>query len=159
MSLNERPRLTKKSQLDRAVALIVGEKIQDVSLITEVFLEAVAGQLAALNDVQLDGLGRLHVALRQGPVAPLNGAKADTRWKTKYHVTFKKSVGLRRRFREMHGAIEEMDMDKLGVDESQADNEKVASKGCPECGAKVERHGNVLACPTHGTEPFEKKTK
>lgn len=50
----------------------------------------------------------------------------------------------------------ERQMEKYGVDESQKDNEKVASEGCPLCGAKPERHGNVLACPTHGTEPFEK---
>lgn len=48
-------------------------------------------------------------------------------------------------------------MDKYGVDESQtqADNEKQASSGCPECGAELEKHGSVLKCPTHGTEPFE----
>jgi len=48
-------------------------------------------------------------------------------------------------------------MSKYGVDEEGSDQEKVAAHGCPECGRKPERHGNVLACPVHGTEPFEKK--
>jgi len=50
-------------------------------------------------------------------------------------------------------------MDKLGVDESvnQSSMEKAAAEGCPECGAAVTRHGNILVCPKHGTAPFEKK--
>jgi len=47
-------------------------------------------------------------------------------------------------------------MEKYGVDEStSADLEKRAAKGCPECGRKPERHGRILVCPIHGTEPFE----
>jgi DNA-directed RNA polymerase subunit RPC12/RpoP len=50
-------------------------------------------------------------------------------------------------------------MEKLGVDEGtdQEELEKKAARGCPKCGQKVEVMGKVLACPTHGTEPFEKK--
>lgn len=50
-------------------------------------------------------------------------------------------------------------MDKLGVDEGQDQEvlEKAASDGCPQCGKKVERHGQVLVCPRCGTAPFEKK--
>lgn len=50
-------------------------------------------------------------------------------------------------------------MDKFGVDETGSEQEKVAAEGCPVCGAKVQKHGNVLACPNCGTEPFEKKDK
>ena len=52
----------------------------------------------------------------------------------------------------------EDEMTKLGVDESVDTEavEKAASDGCPKCGRKVERHGNVVLCPVHGTEPFEK---
>lgn len=53
-------------------------------------------------------------------------------------------------------------MEKLGVDEGQEDQEqleKKANQGCPVCGKKVERHGNVMACPVHGTEPFERGGK
>lgn len=53
-----------------------------------------------------------------------------------------------------------MSMDKYGVDESVDQNEleKQAGSGCPVdgCGRKPQRHGNVLMCPEHGTEPFEK---
>lgn len=52
----------------------------------------------------------------------------------------------------------EFKMDKLGVDESVDDTamEKAANEGCPRCGAKVVREGQVLICPNCGTEPFEK---
>ena len=48
-------------------------------------------------------------------------------------------------------------MEKYAVDESvdQETLEKVAADGCPECGAKCERHGNTLICPRHGSAPFE----
>lgn len=48
-------------------------------------------------------------------------------------------------------------MEKLGVSEEFSEQEKKAADGCPVCGSKVEHHGNVLACPVHGTEPFETK--
>jgi ribosomal protein S27AE len=74
----------------------------------------------------------------------------------KYHVLFRKAVpfklALRRRYRD---PTTEKTMEKYGVDEQGAENEKKASEGCPKCGSKVERHGNVLACPKCGTEPFE----
>jgi uncharacterized Zn finger protein (UPF0148 family) len=52
-------------------------------------------------------------------------------------------------------------MEKLGVDEgvNQSVMEKAAAEGCPDCGAKVIRHGNIMACPTHGTKPFEQEKK
>lgn len=48
-------------------------------------------------------------------------------------------------------------MEKYGVDEStdQEKLEKQAAEGCPVCGRKPEKHGKVLMCPVHGTEPFE----
>jgi len=53
-----------------------------------------------------------------------------------------------------------MTFEKYAVDEDQGDQEqleKKAAEGCPECGSKVERHGNVLMCPKCGTAPFETK--
>jgi len=49
-------------------------------------------------------------------------------------------------------------MEKFAVEETtdQEAMEKAATAGCPECGAKCERHGNLLFCPTHGSAPFEK---
>lgn len=52
-------------------------------------------------------------------------------------------------------------MSKLGVDEGSGDQErleKLASKGCPECGAKLLKEGGILICPTHGTAPFERRS-
>jgi len=49
-------------------------------------------------------------------------------------------------------------MQKLAVDEGNTeDNIKQASKGCPECGSELEKHGQVLVCPKHGTQPFEEQ--
>lgn len=51
-------------------------------------------------------------------------------------------------------------MEKYGVDENADENlEKKAAQGCPVCGATPIRHGNVLMCPTHGSEPFENNSK
>jgi uncharacterized Zn finger protein (UPF0148 family) len=52
-------------------------------------------------------------------------------------------------------------VEKLGVDETLdgEELEKQAAQGCPECGQKLTRHGHVLICPTHGSEPFEKNKK
>jgi hypothetical protein len=57
-----------------------------------------------------------------------------------------------------------MTMDKLGVDENREQNEeleKIAMEGCPvhNCRRTPDRHGNVLSCPIHGTEPFEEQRK
>lgn len=51
----------------------------------------------------------------------------------------------------------EEEMEKYGVNEGvdQENLEKRAANGCPECGAELIKHGSVLSCPTHGTEPFE----
>lgn len=48
-------------------------------------------------------------------------------------------------------------MDKYGVDETGKGLNKEAAKNCPECGAALEKHGSVVVCPKHGTEPFEGK--
>lgn len=57
----------------------------------------------------------------------------------------------------MCGENKDEGMTKLGVDESSKDNTKTAAKDCPECGAKVEKHGDISVCPNHGTAPFEGK--
>lgn len=54
-----------------------------------------------------------------------------------------------------------MSMDKYGVDESvdQETLEKAANQGCPICGrTDLQKHGSILMCPEHGSEPFERKT-
>jgi hypothetical protein len=54
----------------------------------------------------------------------------------------------------------EDEMEKYGQKtENGGELEKNASGDvlCPECGAKCEKHGNTIICPTHGTKPFAKK--
>lgn len=46
------------------------------------------------------------------------------------------------------------EMEKLGAS-TKSPLTKTASKGCPECGGKVEVHGAVYRCQNCGTEPFE----
>lgn len=48
-------------------------------------------------------------------------------------------------------------MTKYAVDEGVSSDalEKAAANGCPICGSPVEKHGQILVCPTHGTKPFE----
>jgi len=50
-------------------------------------------------------------------------------------------------------------MEKFGVDEGvdQDALEKAAAEGCPKCGKALVKHGSVLMCPEHGSEPFEKQ--
>lgn len=51
-----------------------------------------------------------------------------------------------------------MSMDKFGVNEGvdQAQLEKTAAQGCPQCGSdKVQVHGAVLMCPNCGSQPWE----
>jgi len=50
-------------------------------------------------------------------------------------------------------------MEKYGVSTDPGDLTKQGSEGvvCPRCGAKAEKHGDVYKCPTHGTEPFERR--
>ena len=54
-------------------------------------------------------------------------------------------------------------MDKYSVDQSvnQEQLEKIAEAGCPVpgCGKQPRKHGNILICPTHGSEPFEEKKR
>lgn len=54
-------------------------------------------------------------------------------------------------------------MEKFGVDETtgvdQEQLEKQATEGCPICAKELTKHGSVLMCPEHGTEPFEHPQK
>jgi uncharacterized Zn finger protein (UPF0148 family) len=51
-------------------------------------------------------------------------------------------------------------MDKYAVDEGSPNFEKFANAGgeliCPVCQRKATKHGTVLVCPVHGSEPFER---
>jgi len=168
---SRRVRVVTKGELDERVAIALGKKRRDVSLITETLLSMVTEELAEMNAVHLNGLGELCVSIRRGRRASHAVLTKGTfgrkkteeqtvvRVEKKYYVIFKKAVPLALAIRVRQGVAGKVVkvMEKLGVDEQRTENEKKASDGCPLCGAKVERHGNVLACPTHGTEPFETK--
>lgn len=49
------------------------------------------------------------------------------------------------------------EMEKYSVVTEEKELLKTASgvRLCPECGSKVESHGNVVRCPKCGTRPFE----
>lgn len=51
-------------------------------------------------------------------------------------------------------------IEKFGVDEGTDQDalEKAAAEGCPKCGARCSRQGNLLICPNCGTEPFERQS-
>jgi uncharacterized Zn finger protein (UPF0148 family) len=53
-------------------------------------------------------------------------------------------------------------MQKYGVDETPSLNRKYGETDldvCPLCGARLQKHGHVVLCPTHGSEPFEHDDK
>lgn len=157
----------KKGTLDVQVAKELGLKPTEVSAITAVFLEKVRNELVELNTVELTGFGFFRMSVRGGGTDNLlpvgkNALPVTVTSQKKYHVSFRKSGPFTRALRERYrdSVVEKtMSFEKYGVDEAGAENEKKASQGCPVCGAKVERHGNILACPKCGTEPFEQKAK
>ena len=60
--------------------------------------------------------------------------------------------------KELPAATGKVKMEKYGVDES-ASAVKTANaptqQTCPNCGANVTAHGNVVLCPNCGSAPFE----
>ena len=118
-----------------------------------------------LNLVRLGRL-RLRVRLSQGSALIGGARKKGGSYKRRQRIVRKGSVAVSftkssrlKKLARMH--IEEMTMEKYGVQEG-ADSEqleKAASDGCPDCGGKVVRHGNVMKCESCGTAPFEKEKK
>jgi hypothetical protein len=138
----------RKVNLDRRTAVALGVRMKQVAAVTAAFLNEVRLVLADEGVVVLDGLGQLRVVRRVSV-----GVTGERTSKT--FVSFTKSDVLTATMRR----AKEEAMDKFGVDESGTDLEKKAAEGCPECGQKPTKHGNILMCPTHGSEPFEPKEK
>lgn len=152
-----------KAQLDLQVAELLGKKTREVSAITATFLHEVARALADSGHVRLNGLGDLRVICRRGVRqrfhrTSFKGKKDVVAVPRKYYVSFKKALQLTALLQERHPRKDKA-MEKFGVDEGtdQEKLEKAAADGCPLCGKKPVRHGSVLMCPEHGSEPFEKK--
>lgn len=147
-----------KDLLDRRVAALLGVPRDRVVHITRAFIEEVRALLVAEGEVAIPRLGSLRVTeskVNKTRVLenPGRAGKRGVHVKEDIRVSFSKS---RQLSKELKGRTEK-NMEKLGVDETvdQEALEKRAAQGCPACGKKLVKHGSVVQCPTHGTEPFE----
>lgn len=143
-----------------------------VSRIVNEFVKVVVGKVADGSIVHITGLGEFHLQItkphnnlfqfKTGTFKKGESRKGITlRVEKMYHVRFRKAHTLKTAIEVRHGraASVEKTMEKYGVDESGSEQEKKAAQGCPNCGSKVEKHGDVLACVKCGTEPFETPKK
>ena len=138
---------------------------KNVSLITDSFTRQIINRLVEDGVVVVDGLGRFQVervechrkrivVLTAGRFKKgVRGGTREVELTSYIRVHFSKSKKLKKKL----SRYEEDLMEKYGVDESinQEQLEKKAAKGCPECGRPLTKHGSVLICPEHGSEPFE----
>ena len=159
-----------KGELDRRVARELRLKVQNVSRVTAEFLRQITFLLQQDGVVTLEGFGRFRTVRyepKNGTTAELTagtftkGKQAGTRKvevPSYVRVHFSQSARLKEELKMSQPRSEPME--KYGVDQTAAVNqeqlEKQAAKGCPECGQKLDKHGSVLMCPTHGSEPFER---
>lgn len=156
-----------KAELDRRVAFALYNRSEsEVAAITAEFIRQLSQMLAEYGEVTVDRLGRFRVESR-----PTNRGNLNISFKRKRNgkdvtsvvvtprhllVHFSKSKPLKALLDREH---QESSMEKYGVDETTGHDpeqlEKLAAKGCPECGSALTKHGSVLICPTHGSAPFE----
>lgn len=149
-----------KSELDQRVASAIGRPVREVAKVTDEFIEELCSAIVDDGGFHLIGLGKLRVQVEKGSTNVRKNKPGDP---ARIKLYFSKSKSLKARLEQRFG-IEEKKMEKqdegmtkYAVDEGHdsAALEKAAANGCPICAAPVTKHGNVLACPTHGTEPFE----
>lgn len=167
--------MKRKRDIDSAIAMLLSEPRNKVSSITSAFLNEAMRLILEDGVLHLDGFGRFKLGVQKLGARQAIELTQGTSWNGEPHSTTgtKTSVVVAQRHKvyfskarpfteALHRKLgEERNMEKFGVDESvdQEQLEKAAAEGCPECGAKVEKHGKVLRCPVHGTEPFEKGKK
>ena len=159
-----------KQHLDIEIAAWTNRSVKEVSYITSFFLRLLMKTIVEDGIAHVDGFGRFKLSSQRGSRPQIETLKKIENGKVigehrvavdkKYTVTFSKARPFRQLIRARFGTapvIEEIVMEKFGVDEGadQEQLEKKANEGCPECGKKPEKHGKVLMCPTHGSEPFE----
>ena len=157
-----------KRILDTEVARRLSMPPRAISLITAELAQVIVKTLVEGITVRYDGLGTLRpcrynvyrLVQLQGGRTKKGGRSGKRRVvvRQQLRVCFSKSSVLKKELSMTNQRDE--GMDKYGVDEtaaiSQEALEKRAAKGCPECGKPLTKHGSVLICPKHGTEPFEK---
>lgn len=153
--------MTKKSdkgELDERTAWALYHSKAEISHITGEFFNQLAELLLEQRTVTIPGFGRF--TLRQTQVkqkAKLRRGSRDESFEVevtqRIDVHFSKSNLLRQKLKES------LDMEKYGVDETgttdQESLEKIAAKGCPDCGSQIIKQGSVILCPVHGSQPFE----
>jgi len=147
-------------ELNLEVARRTGVKLTVVRTVTAAFVEALKRALIEKGSATVRNLGRFRlVTERRISDSDRNMPAHITAEKLRCRVFFAKGLPFKK---QIHSFLKEgMAMDKYGVDEGieQEKMEKAASEGCPECGRELVKHGSILLCPTHGSEPFEKKKK
>lgn len=159
--------MIEKKDLDHQVAKDLGMRQEEVARITGAFLRLIAYGLCDTQEVNLQGFGRFkmrekkqrdnrYISLETGVGGEKNRTRAVevTRMFTVY---FHKARAFKEIIWSIYGKQGEDVMEKYGVSEEvdQVDLEKKAADGCPACGRKVTRHGNVLVCEHCGSAPFE----
>lgn len=159
--------MKRKRDIDAEVARLLDMPSTQVAMVSACFLRTLLHEIVDNGEALVDGFGSFLLreqrtvaidTLTPGRFKKGERGTAKKVQSRKFRVWFKKSAKFKRAIETAHGM--ENVMEKYGVDEGVEDQEKLekqASAGCPECGQKLARQGAVLLCPTHGTEPFEKK--
>ena len=150
-----------KSELDKRVAEAIGVPVRHVATVTDGFIQELVNAVVDEGGFYLVGLGRLRIRFEKGST---NVRKDSTTEPMRIKLYFSKSRVLKKLIERKFGIYKEPmakqqdeGMTKYAVDEGHDPEklEKAAAQGCPICAAPCTKHGSVLACPTHGTEPFE----
>lgn len=159
--------MSHKMEIDRRTSEALGISIKHVRMITHEFVEQMTGLLSELECITIERLGRFHIRrsrlyyehMLTGGDFKKGGKRGTKRVvvTSRLRVHFRMSKRARVKFQK-EDTVDEMT--KYGVDEdgdmTQEELEKLAAKGCPECGRALTKHGSVLLCPTHGSSPFER---
>lgn len=167
--------MKRKKDIDREVARLLDMPFDKVAMVTGCFLRTVLHEVVDNREVLVDGFGRFLLKEQKNiAVAHLEkgtfrkggrGGKMIVHTRRKFRVWFKKSAEFRRALGDAYGKESTVENDnemaKYGVDETidQIALEKRAEAGCPWCGQELTKQGSVLLCPSHGTEPFEKRSR
>lgn len=166
-----------KKNIDRLVAFLLSMPEAQVSQVTRAFLHQVMQHMIAEGQVQLSCFGRFTLRkknckdkptpLRVATCSKTKNRKEVFLVRHKHCVYFSQAPMFKDLIRAAFGPggalVTEEGMQKYGVDE-EATRDETADKtaatryDCPQCGGKLEKHGNVSLCETCGSKPFEAQT-
>lgn len=151
-----------RTELIRRTSRALGTNYRYTSAVVREFIDQMGEFLEENGFLSLDDFGRFAVEVveTRRPVRmqlKLGGESVTREVEVDHYVRvhFSKS----RKLKRLLDQYLEDNMDKYGVDtttgKDDAQLEKQASEGCPECGKELQKHGSVLICPVHGSAPFE----